>query len=101
MFRPPSRSEVRVLDPGAGTGVLGLAAADALIARHRVRVHLVAVEKEGGALAALREAASHARARHGDALVHIAQHNSHHLGQVVSARQFLELWPPRAGGWTW
>jgi uncharacterized damage-inducible protein DinB len=37
----------------------------------------------------------------GDALVHIAQHNSHHLGQVVSARQFLELWPPRAGGWTW
>ncbi len=37
----------------------------------------------------------------GDAIVHIAQHNSHHLGQVVSARQFLELWPPRAGGWTW
>jgi uncharacterized damage-inducible protein DinB len=36
-----------------------------------------------------------------DALVHIAQHNSHHLGQVVSARQVLELWPPRAGSWTW
>ena len=36
-----------------------------------------------------------------DALVHIAQHNSHHLGQVVSARQFLGLWPPRAGSWTW
>jgi uncharacterized damage-inducible protein DinB len=36
-----------------------------------------------------------------DAVVHIAQHNSHHLGQVVSARQFLGLWPPRAGSWTW
>ena len=36
-----------------------------------------------------------------DALVHIAQHNSHHLGQVVSARQVLGLWPPRAGSWTW
>ena len=36
-----------------------------------------------------------------DTLVHIAQHNSHHLGQVVSARQVLELWPPRAGSWTW
>jgi uncharacterized damage-inducible protein DinB len=36
-----------------------------------------------------------------DALVHLAQHNSHHLGQVVSARQFLDLWPPRAGSWTW
>jgi uncharacterized damage-inducible protein DinB len=36
-----------------------------------------------------------------DALVHLAQHNSHHLGQVVSARQVLELWPPRAGSWTW
>ena len=36
-----------------------------------------------------------------DALIHIAQHNSHHLGQVVSARQVLDLWPPRAGSWTW
>lgn len=36
-----------------------------------------------------------------DVLVHVAQHNSHHLGQVVSARQFLGLWPPRAGSWTW
>ena len=36
-----------------------------------------------------------------DALVHLAQHNSHHLGQVVSARQFIGLWPPRAGSWTW
>ena len=36
-----------------------------------------------------------------DALVHVAQHNSHHLGQVISARQVLGLWPPRAGSWTW
>ena len=36
-----------------------------------------------------------------EALIHIAQHNSHHLGQVVSARQLLGRWPPRAGSWTW
>lgn len=64
LLRPPTRREVRVLDPGAGTGVLGLAAAEALILRHGVDVRLTAVEKEPGALAALREAAAAARARH-------------------------------------
>ena len=36
-----------------------------------------------------------------DALVHIAQHNSHHLGQVILLRQLMALWPPPAGSWTW
>ena len=36
-----------------------------------------------------------------DALVHIAQHNSHHLGQIVLLRQIMGLWPPPSGGWTW
>ena len=36
-----------------------------------------------------------------DALIHIAQHNSHHLGQIITTRQFLGMWPPPAGSWTW
>jgi uncharacterized damage-inducible protein DinB len=36
-----------------------------------------------------------------DALVHVAQHNSHHLGQIVLLRQQLDRWPPPAGSWTW
>jgi uncharacterized damage-inducible protein DinB len=36
-----------------------------------------------------------------DAIVHMAQHNSHHLGQVVLLRQLMARWPPPAGSWTW
>lgn len=36
-----------------------------------------------------------------DALVHVAVHNAHHLGQVVLLRQMLGLWPPASGSWTW
>jgi uncharacterized damage-inducible protein DinB len=36
-----------------------------------------------------------------DALVHIAQHNSHHLGQIILLRQMLGSWPPPSGSWTW
>jgi uncharacterized damage-inducible protein DinB len=36
-----------------------------------------------------------------DALLHIAQHNAHHLGQVVLLRQMMGQWPPPAGSWTW
>jgi uncharacterized damage-inducible protein DinB len=36
-----------------------------------------------------------------DALVHIATHNSHHLGQVITLRQIMGTWPPPAGSWTW
>ena len=37
----------------------------------------------------------------GDALTHLAVHNSHHLGQVVLLRQMLGIWPPPSGSWTW
>ena len=36
-----------------------------------------------------------------DALVHVAHHNAYHLGQIVSLRQAMGLWPPAGGGWTW
>ncbi len=36
-----------------------------------------------------------------DALTHVAQHNAHHLGQVVTLRQALGLWPPPGGSYTW
>jgi uncharacterized damage-inducible protein DinB len=37
----------------------------------------------------------------GDALRHVAVHNAHHLGQIVTMRQLLERWPPEKGGLTW
>ena len=37
----------------------------------------------------------------GDALVHVATHNGHHLGQVILLRQLTGAWPPPAGSWTW
>ena len=37
----------------------------------------------------------------GDALVHVANHNAHHLGQIIVLRQLMGLWPPPSGGWTW
>ena len=36
-----------------------------------------------------------------DALVHVATHNAHHLGQVILLRQLLGAWPPPSGSWTW
>ncbi|MDQ3034266.1 MAG: Eco57I restriction-modification methylase domain-containing protein [Myxococcota bacterium] len=87
LLRAPSRREVRVLDAGAGTGVLGIAVAEALITTHGSRVHLVAVEKEAGALAALREAVSAAYARLGSASLHVE----------VIAGDFLDLDRPQLG----
>ncbi len=37
----------------------------------------------------------------GDALVHMASHNAHHLGQVIILRQIMGLWPPPSGSYTW
>lgn len=37
----------------------------------------------------------------GAVLVHVAQHNSHHIGQVIVLRQLMGLWPPPSGSWTW
>jgi uncharacterized damage-inducible protein DinB len=36
-----------------------------------------------------------------EALVHVATHNAHHLGQVITLRQLLATWPPPSGSWTW
>lgn len=36
-----------------------------------------------------------------DALVHVATHNAHHLGQVIVLRQLMGFWPPPSGSWTW
>jgi uncharacterized damage-inducible protein DinB len=37
----------------------------------------------------------------GAGLLHAAVHNSHHLGQIITIRQLLGLWPPPAGTITW
>ncbi len=37
----------------------------------------------------------------GDAITHLALHNAHHVGQVITIRQLLGSWPPPAGSWTW
>jgi uncharacterized damage-inducible protein DinB len=36
-----------------------------------------------------------------DALTHLAQHNAHHIGQIVVLRQALGRWPPPGGSLTW
>jgi uncharacterized damage-inducible protein DinB len=36
-----------------------------------------------------------------DAMTHVAMHNAHHLGQIVTLRQLLGAWPPPEGSWTW
>lgn len=78
-----------------------------LLARFEAGLHdVIAIGEERDRLSdplapAIAEVAALAGFTRQDALVHVAQHNSHHLGQVVSARQFLGLWPPQAGSWTW
>jgi len=52
--RPHGDRPIRILDPGAGTGILGIALAEQLVAQ-RHRVHLVAAELEGRAAAYLEE----------------------------------------------
>lgn len=36
-----------------------------------------------------------------DVWEHVAQHNAHHLGQIVVLRQLLGVWPPPSGSYTW
>jgi uncharacterized damage-inducible protein DinB len=36
-----------------------------------------------------------------DAITHVAIHNSHHLGQIITLRQILGAWPPPEGSYTW
>jgi hypothetical protein len=42
--------------------------------------------------------ASLARESRGSALLRGAMHNSHHLGQIITMRRLMNLWPPP--GWT-
>jgi hypothetical protein len=37
----------------------------------------------------------------GDALTHVAMHNAHHLGQIITLRQLMGAWPPPGGSFTW
>ncbi len=63
---PRGRAAVRILDPGAGTGILGVALAERLVAKG-ARVHLVAVEEEPGACEHLGEVLRMAGRRLGEA----------------------------------
>ncbi len=80
-----ARRTVRILDPGAGTGILGIALAERLIAHHKV-VHLVAVEAESAAANHLEETLALARK---------------HLGESFSFEvlrtDFLDLGAPTLG----
>jgi uncharacterized damage-inducible protein DinB len=42
-----------------------------------------------------------ARESRGSGILHAAVHNSHHLGQIITLRQLMGLWPPAAGSMTW
>jgi uncharacterized damage-inducible protein DinB len=37
----------------------------------------------------------------GSGLLHGVVHSSHHLGQIITLRQLMGLWPPKAGSLTW
>ena len=76
---------VRILDPGAGTGSLGLALAEELLERRRVgRVELISIEQEPGAYAQLADAHDMAMARYGhQRLLVCAQH-----GDFLAQRSF-------------
>lgn len=80
----PERT-VRILDPGAGTGMLGIALAERLRAAG-LRVHLVAVEAEARAAAHLEEALALAGRRLGSA-----------FSSEVLRTDFLELDAPTLG----
>ncbi|MEM9453873.1 MAG: Eco57I restriction-modification methylase domain-containing protein [Myxococcota bacterium] len=56
---------VRVLDPGSGTGILGIAVAQSLLANGAGRIELVSVEREPRALEELHEVLAKARAELG------------------------------------
>ena len=45
--------------------------------------------------------ASLARESRGSSLLRSAIHNSHHLGQVITVRRLMGLWPPPDGTITW
>ena len=78
---------IRVLDPGAGIGILGIAAARNLLATTASSVHLVAVELEPEARTELRTALTLAAAEAGSRLTF----------EIVAA-DFLDAAQPTLGG---
>lgn len=55
----------------------------------------------GALLPADAKVASLVRESRGSSLVRAAVHNSHHLGQVITLRRLMGLWPPPGGTITW
>ena len=47
------------------------------------------------------DVASLARESRGSAVLRGAMHNSHHLGQIITMRRLMSLWPPPGGTITW
>jgi uncharacterized damage-inducible protein DinB len=47
------------------------------------------------------DVASLAKESRGAGLLHAAVHSSHHLGQIITIRQLMGLWPPPGGTITW
>ena len=68
LLEAPRRGTVRILDPGAGTGVLGICATNEILGRFAARVHLTAVEKEPGVAKILRKSLAAAQRRWGERL---------------------------------
>lgn len=42
-----------------------------------------------------------AKESRGSGILHAAVHSGHHLGQIITLRQLMGLWPPAAGSMTW
>lgn len=84
VVRPGQR--LTVLDPGAGTGVLGAAAVKAALAMGAVAVQLIAVEADPGALPALHHTMAMLRASHGARVTTTVRH-----------MDFLDLGQPALG----
>ncbi len=64
----------------------------------------IAAESEplsGSLLPADANVSSLARESRGSGLLRGAMHNSHHLGQVITMRRLMGLWPPPAGTIEW
>jgi adenine-specific DNA-methyltransferase len=87
MLTPPEGStEVTVLDPGAGTGILGVSAARALLAAGAGAIHVVAVEADPSVLPLLERALTLARLQLGEG-----------FRFTIHAGDFLGLQQPRIG----
>lgn len=86
--RPTNDARIRILDPGAGTGSLGLALSRAILEREPDKaVELYCVESEAGAVKELRSALAAARLAFGE-----------RFSASVIEQDFLELATPRRGG---